>query len=79
MACVKAWAWDEATQVNFQQRLLDLEQAWRRGALADTLKFHVMSKRPAFKGIDMSWAGAHQEGYGTGALGRVDPVGQQRQ
>jgi hypothetical protein len=78
MACVKVWAWAEATQVNSQQRLLELEQAWRRGALDDTLKFHVMSKRPDFKAIDISWVPAHQEGNDTGALGSVDPVGQQQ-
>ena len=57
MSCVKVWAWEEATKVNSQQRLLDLEQAWRRGALDDTLKFHVMSKRPGFKASDISWVG----------------------
>ena len=45
----------------------------------DTLKFHVMSKRPDFNAIDMSRVGAHQEGNATGALGSVDPVGQQQQ
>ena len=38
MYCVKVWAWEEATKVNAQKRLFDLEQAWRRGALVDTLE-----------------------------------------
>ena len=38
-----------------------------------------MSKRPDFKAIDISWDGAHQEGNDTGALGSVDPLGQQHQ
>ena len=59
MACVKVWAWEEAKKVNSEQRLLDLEQAWRRGALDDTLKFHVMSKRPDFKAVDIWLVGAH--------------------
>ena len=76
---VEVWTWEEAPKVNSQQRLLDLEQAWRRGALDDTLKFHVASKRPGFKASDISWVGAHQEGNDTGALGSVDPLGQQQQ
>ena len=79
MSCVKVWAWEEATKVNSQQRLLDLEQTWRRATLGDTLKFHVTSKRPGFKASDISWVGAHQEGNDTGALGSVDPLGQQQQ
>ena len=79
MACVKVWAWEASKKVNSQQRLLDLEQAWRRGALDDTLKFHMMSKRPGFKASDISWVGAHQDGNDIGALGSVDPLGQQQQ
>ena len=47
--------------------------------MGGSLKFHVMSKRPGFKASDISWVGAHQEGNDTGALGSVEPLGQQQQ
>ena len=75
MACVKVWAWGGATKVNSQQRLLELEQAWRRGTLDDNLRFHAMSKRPDFKAIEISWVGARREGNYIGAFGSVDLVG----
>ena len=77
MACVKVWAWPEATKHNSKQRLDDLEQAWRRGALDDTLKTHVISKRKDFKASDIPWVGAPCQG--VGAFGDVDPLGQQQQ
>ena len=78
MSCVKVWAWPEAKKFNSKQRLDDLEQAWRRGALDDTLRAHVVSKRVDFKASDIPWVGADRVDN-AGALASVDPLGQQQQ
>ena len=80
MACLKVWAWPEAVKRNSEQRLEELEQAWRRGALDETLRVHVISKRKDFNASDLAWVGAQSHGVEAfGALADVDPLGQQQQ
>ena len=79
MACVKVWAWPEASKVNSAQRLKDLEESWRRGALDDTIRTHVLNKRKDFKASDLSWAGSQDVVESSGALCNVDQFGQQLQ
>ena len=78
MACLKVWAWPQASRVNSSQRLKDLEEAWQRGALDETLRIHVINKRKDFKASDLSWAGS-QDVLESGALCHVDAFGQQQQ
>ena len=81
MACLKVWAWPEASKVNSAHRLKDLEEAWQRGALDETLRIHVINKRKDFKASDLSWAGSGSQDVSesSGALCDVDPLGQQQQ
>ena len=80
MACLKVWAWPEAAKVNSAQRLKDLEEAWQRGALDETLRVHVINKRKDFKASDLSWCGSgSQDVSESSVLHEVDPLGQQQQ
>jgi hypothetical protein len=78
MSCTKVWVWPEAQKHNSQQRLKELEQAWQRGALDETLKHHCTSMRKDFKAGDISWVGAPVDGVGAFGSEFVDHVGQQQ-
>ena len=83
MACLKVWAWPEAMKHNSSRRLGELEQAWQRGALDETMRGHVIAKRKDLKPSDLSWVGAQCQGVEesdvSGALAGVDPLGLQQQ
>ena len=80
MACLKVWAWPEAAKVNSAQRLKELEEAWQRGALDETLRVHVINKRKDFKASDLSWCGSESQDVSeSSVLQEVDPLGQQQQ
>ena len=51
MACLKIRTWPEATKIDSQQQLDNLEEAWQQGALDETLRIHVINKRRGFKVI----------------------------
>ena len=73
ISCVKVWAWAEAQKHNSEQRMKDLELAWRRGALDDTMRPHVQAMKKDFKASDIAWVGAPCQGVGE--LSQLDPMG----
>ena len=73
VACVKVWVWPEATKNNSEARMKELESAWRRGALDDSIRPHCLALRKNFKASDVSWVAAPCQGVGE--LGELDPMG----
>ena len=73
MSCLKVWAWPEAVKNNSRARLQELESAWRRGALDDTLWPACMAMKKNFVASDIPWVGAPSQGVGE--LSEVDPLG----
>jgi hypothetical protein len=79
MSCVKVWAWATAAQNNTAERMKELEACWRRGALDDSLRDHVVLMKPTFKASDLPWVSAVYEGVGAFANSSVDPHGQNQE
>ena len=83
MACMKVWAWPEAVTYNSSMRLDELEKAWQRGALDETMRGHIIAKRKDLKPTDLTWVGAQCHGVegseASGVLAGVDPLGLQQQ
>ena len=79
MACLKVWAWPQAALIHSKQQLNVIEEAWQQGALDETLRIHVITKRKDFKASDLSWVGSgSQDVTESGTLCDVDPLGQQQ-
>jgi hypothetical protein len=79
MSCVKVWVWAMAAQNNTAERMKELEACWRRGALDDSLRDHVVLMKPTFKASDLPWVSAVYEGVGAFANSSVDPHGQNQE
>jgi hypothetical protein len=79
MSCVKVWAWALAAQNNTAERMKELEACWRRGALDDSLRDHVVLMKATFKASDLPWVSAVFEGIGAFSSSSVDPHGQNQE
>ena len=75
MSCVKVWAWAIASKNNTVERMTELEACWRRGALDDSMRDHVILMKPGFKASDLPWVLVPCDGVGAFASSSVDPHG----